>query len=192
MDLAGGRRGFAGVGVTLGMWWTYFTMPSAEVLHIFRSAKAFAWGYGHLPVFMSIAATGAGLHVAADYLQQTAGEPADEGAAGAHHIDAVTAVLAVVLPETLYIIGLFVIYSRLVGEIDRFHLLLIGGATVFLVLPAVLVIRGVALPVCLLALTLAPVVSVIGYERVGHARQAEVIRRLQDAAGDRATETGER
>jgi hypothetical protein len=98
----------------------------------------------------------------------------------------------VVLPETLYIIGLFVIYSRLVGEIDRFHLLLIGGATVFLVLPAVLVIRGVALPVCLLALTLAPVVSVIGYERVGHARQAEVIRRLQDAAGDRATETGER
>jgi hypothetical protein len=74
MDLAGGRRGFAGVGVTLGMWWTYFTMPSAEVLHIFRSAKAFAWGYGHLPVFMSIAATGAGLHVAADYLKQTAGE----------------------------------------------------------------------------------------------------------------------
>jgi len=137
---------------------------------------------------MSIAATGAGLHVAANYLQQTAGEPADEGAAGAHHIDAVTAVLAVVLPVALYIIGLFVIYSWLVGEIDRFHLLLIGGATVFLVLPAVLAVGGVAL----LALMLAPVVIVIGYERVGHARQAEVIRRLQDRAGERATETGER
>jgi len=38
--------GFAGMGVTFGMWWTYFTMPSAEVLHIFRSAKAFAWATG--------------------------------------------------------------------------------------------------------------------------------------------------
>lgn len=181
--------GFAGMGLTFGMWWTYFTMPSAEVLHIFRSAKAFAWGYGHLPVFMSIAATGAGLHIAADCLQQTAGEPADEGAA-AHHIDAVTAVLAVVLPVALYIIGLFVIYSRLVGEMDRFHLLLIGGATVFLVLPALLAVGGVALPG-----VPAGTDAGAGHRRhriragrpcpssIGHARQAEVIRRLRGCCG---------
>jgi low temperature requirement protein LtrA len=54
----------AGTGLTFGLWWIYFTVPSAEVLQIHRE-RAFPWGYGHMLIFGSIAATGAGLHVAA-------------------------------------------------------------------------------------------------------------------------------
>ena len=52
----------AGTGLTFGLWWMYFTVPSAEVLHTHRE-RGFPWGYGHLLIFGSIAATGAGLHL---------------------------------------------------------------------------------------------------------------------------------
>ena len=61
----------AGTGLTFGMWWVYFTMPSGKVLHRYRE-RGFAWGYWHLPLFMSIAATGAGLHVAAYVVEDEA------------------------------------------------------------------------------------------------------------------------
>ena len=54
----------AGTGLTFGLWWMYFTVPSAEVLHAHRE-RVFPWSYGHILIFGSIAATGAGLHVAA-------------------------------------------------------------------------------------------------------------------------------
>ena len=54
----------AGTGLTVGLWWTYFILPSAPVLARHRERK-WAWGYGHIVVFGSLAAVGAGLHVAA-------------------------------------------------------------------------------------------------------------------------------
>lgn len=47
------------VGLTFGMWWTYFVMPWADILHHHRK-RSFFWGYGHFLIFSSIAATGAG------------------------------------------------------------------------------------------------------------------------------------
>jgi hypothetical protein len=38
-----------------------------EVLQVHRE-RAFPWGYGHMVIFGSIAATGASLHVAASYI----------------------------------------------------------------------------------------------------------------------------
>ena len=51
--------GVAGTGLTFGMWWTYFLIPSAGILAAHRE-RLFPCGYGHILIF---AATGAGLHV---------------------------------------------------------------------------------------------------------------------------------
>ncbi|MBK9975226.1 MAG: low temperature requirement protein A [Planctomycetes bacterium] len=66
-----------GIGVSLGcviigaplimfsMWWLYFLMPSAGL--VTTTKRAFTWGYGHLPIFMSAATVGASLAIAADH-----------------------------------------------------------------------------------------------------------------------------
>jgi hypothetical protein len=46
------------------------------------------------------------------------------------------------------------------------------------VLSVVLVAAGVSVAVCLVVLALAPAVSVIGYEVLGHRHMAEVVDRL--------------
>ena len=58
----------AGIGLTFGMWWIYFIVPSAEILHAHRE-RSFCWGYGQVS-FGAIVGVGAGLHVAAYYLEQ--------------------------------------------------------------------------------------------------------------------------
>jgi low temperature requirement protein LtrA len=40
--------GLAGVGLTFGMWWTYFVIPCGDILHAHRE-RGFGWGYGHIP-----------------------------------------------------------------------------------------------------------------------------------------------
>ena len=51
-------------GLTFGAWWMYFGVPWAEPLVRHRE-RGFWFGYGHLVIFASLAAMGAGLHVAA-------------------------------------------------------------------------------------------------------------------------------
>lgn len=51
--------------IIFSMWWLYFSKPAHEILT--SSRMAFFWGYVHFFVFGSIAATGAGIAVAADY-----------------------------------------------------------------------------------------------------------------------------
>ncbi|MDR1790302.1 MAG: low temperature requirement protein A [Propionibacteriaceae bacterium] len=55
---------FCGMGLTVGMWWLYFGMPSAELIAA-NVERVFAWAYGHIPVYAAIAATGAGLELIA-------------------------------------------------------------------------------------------------------------------------------
>jgi low temperature requirement protein LtrA len=54
----------AGTGLTFGMWWVYFVVPAADLLHAHRE-RSFGYGYSHILLFASIVATGAGLHAAA-------------------------------------------------------------------------------------------------------------------------------
>jgi len=49
--------GFAGVALTFGMWWIYFVMPCGEILER-RRDRSFGWGYGHIPLFAAVVATG--------------------------------------------------------------------------------------------------------------------------------------
>ncbi len=154
----------AGTGLTFGMWWVYFVLPSGEVLHRHRE-RSFGWGYGHVLLFAAIAGTGAGLHVAAYYIEHVA------------HIGAVATVLTVAVPVAVYVLMVYVLYSTLTRSIDRFHLLLLAGTAVFVVVPVLMAAVGVSMAVCLVVLMLAPAVSVVGFETVGHRHTADLLER---------------
>ena len=49
-----GMIGFAGLTLTVGMWWVYFTVPNAQLLHA-RPRKLLGWSYMHMVVFAAIA-----------------------------------------------------------------------------------------------------------------------------------------
>lgn len=155
----------AGIGLTFGMWWTYFLLPSG-ILLAHRRGKRFVWGYGHLLVYASIAAMGAGLHVVAYVIE---GESA---------IGTLGAILAVAIPVAIYSITLFVLYQYLLEEWDFLHLVLIVAAILLLAVAVVLAAIGASLGICLIIVTLSPAVIVVGFETVGHRRQAAVLERL--------------
>jgi low temperature requirement protein LtrA len=154
----------AGVGLTFGLWWTYFLLPAGAILRRYRE-QAFVWGYGHLLVFASIAATGAGLHVIAYVIE------------GESTLGPVAAVMTVALPVLVLCLSIFALYAYLVAEFDLFHLLLIAGTVVVLVLAVLVASWGAPLSASLILITLAPFVTVVGYETVGHRHEARMLAR---------------
>lgn len=158
--------GLAGTGLAFTMWWLYFTLPSGEVLHR-RRRLGFRWGYGHIAVFMAIAATGAGLHVAAYYLQ------------GESKVGAVGVVLATAVPVTVFGLCLAVLYAVLVG-LDRAALRNGLAALALLALAVILAAAGVAVPWCLLVVMLAPVPAIVSDERVVARRREQALAQLAE------------
>lgn len=154
----------AGLGLTFGMWWAYFLISAGEVLHVRRS-RAYKWAYGGMPIFATIAATGAGLHVAALSIEHKT------------HIGPVAAVLTVTIPVAIYLLGIYWLYSVLYDERHWFHGLLLASTAAVLVAAPVAASLGVALPACLLIVMLAPAVSVVGYEAYGYRHVGEALRR---------------
>lgn len=152
--------GVAGTGLTFGLWWVYYILPAAPVLHVHRE-RSFGWGYSQLLVVTSIVATGAGLHVAAYFIENKA------------HIGPVATVLTVAIPVCLYLGLIYGLYYYLVRRFDPFHrwLLLATAAVAALAVGAAL--AGVDMAVCLVILMLAPAVTVVGYELRGYRHQAE-------------------
>jgi low temperature requirement protein LtrA len=152
----------AGIGLTFGMWWTYFAIPFGDLLIAHRE-RSFGWGYGQIPLFGAIAATGAGLHVAAYYLE--------------HHskLGTLGTVLSVAIPLAIYLLILYAVYTALVRRGDPFHLALLAGTAAVLVLAVVLAATGVSMPVCLVVLSIAPLVTVVGFETIGHRHLAAIL-----------------
>jgi low temperature requirement protein LtrA len=158
----------AGVGITFGLWWSYFIVPSAHVLTRHRNRK-WAWGYGHIALLAAIAAVGAGLHVAAYAIE------------GVSAIGTLGVVLSVAIPVLIFCVTYFVLYSILFRAVDAFHLWLALGMIAFLVLGVVLAAIGVPLGWCLLVVTLSPFVIVVGYETMGYRHvSADVEREAAD------------
>ena len=157
--------GLAGTALVFGVWWTYFVVPSGPLLAAHRE-RSFGWGYGHIPLFGAVVAIGAGLHAAAYYL-------GDES-----HLDATGTLLTVAVPLAVYAACLYALYSLLTRSLDPFHFWLITLTVVLLVVPVVLAEAGVDMVWCLAVLALAPWVTVVGYETVGHRHNAEVLARL--------------
>lgn len=147
----------AGIGLTFGMWWVYFVIPTADLLHAHR-ARSFPWGYSHIIVFGSVVATGAGLHAAAYYLE--------------HHskLSSMSTVLSVAIPVGVYLLLICALYVMLVGKFDLFHAGLLAVAALLLGVAIAMAAAGVEMAVCLLVVTLAPAVTVLGHELVGHRR----------------------
>ena len=154
----------AGIGLTFGLWWMYFTVPAGEVLHVYRE-RIFPWGYGHILIFGSIAATGAGLHVAALYIGHQA------------HIGATATVMTVAIPVGVFAFALFALYAYLVRSGDPFHGVLLAGTAAILALAVLLAFVGLPMAVCLIVLMLAPLVTVVGYETVGHRHLSAALNR---------------
>jgi low temperature requirement protein LtrA len=143
--------GIAGMGLTFGMWWVYFLVPSGEILQRHRN-RAPVWGYVQMLVVTSIVATGAGLRVAADFIE------------GSGAITALAAVLAVVVPVGVFLGLMYALSYYLVRRFSAFQawlLIATGGAVAATLVGA---LSGVDVAKCLVILTLAPAVTVVGYE----------------------------
>ncbi|MEI5582735.1 MULTISPECIES: low temperature requirement protein A [unclassified Agromyces] len=153
-----------GTMLAFGLWWVYFIMPSGKVLARHRE-RGWVWGYGHIVLFGSLAATGAGLHVAAYVIE------------GVAHIDDTTALLTVVVPVGVFSFGLFALYTLLLREFDPFHIGLFLASMVPLVAAVWGVASGASMGTGIVIAALSPVVVVVGYETVGHRHQAEALRR---------------
>jgi low temperature requirement protein LtrA len=145
----------AGTGLTFGMWWVYFVVPTAQLLHAHRE-RSFRWGYGHIPLFGAIVATGAGLHAAAYFIEDQS------------KLNSVTTVLTVAVPVGIYILGIFGLYLILVRSFEAFHVVLMAGTVIVLGAAVALAGAGVTMAVCLIVVMLAPVVTVVGFELIGH------------------------
>jgi low temperature requirement protein LtrA len=81
--------------IVFSMWWLYFDVEENRLLRTLPGA--FAYGYGHLPVFASAAAVGAGVQVIVEH----------ETGHGA--ISDLTAGLAVTVPVALYLTGVWAV-----------------------------------------------------------------------------------
>lgn len=155
----------AGVGLAFGCWWMYFAVPWAEPLVRHRE-RGFIFGYGHSLIFGPLAAMGAGLHVGAYRLE------------GEAKISDTATVLSVALPVALFALTLFALYSLLFGELDRFHFGLLAGTCTVLAASVLLAAAGVSMGICLLVLVLAPAITVVGYETLGHRQMANALQGL--------------
>jgi len=163
-DLEAGLVVSGGTMLAFGLWWVYFIMPSGAVLARHR-ARGFVWGYGHMVIFGALAATGAGLHVAAYVIE------------GVAHIDDTQALLTVVVPVAVFSIALFTLYTLLLKQFDPFHIALFLGSLMPLALAVAAVQSGWSLGAGIAIIALSPVVVVVGFETVGHRHQAIALER---------------
>ncbi|MFJ4026844.1 low temperature requirement protein A [Paenarthrobacter sp. NPDC089989] len=161
--------GIGGTGLAFGMWWIYFILPSGKSLHLQRH-RSFLFGYGHMIVFASIAATGAGLHVAAYFIDHEA------------HISAAAAVAWIAVPVAIFKVSLTTLYTAMLG-VDKHVLWSTAMVAAVLAGSIALAAAGASVPVCMLVMVAALGISIALDERLGHRGRAAALRRLEAAAG---------
>ncbi|HEX7594885.1 MAG TPA: low temperature requirement protein A [Gemmatimonadaceae bacterium] len=147
--------GIAGTGLTFAMWWIYYMVPAAEVLERHRD-RAFVWGYGQVLIVTAIVATGAGLHVAAYFIQHRT------------VIGPLATVLSVAIPVAAYIGLNYATHYYLVRRFYRLDVWLLTAIVAILVASVVAAQSGLDVAKCLVILILAPAIIVVGYEGRGY------------------------
>ena len=157
----------SGTALTFGMWWVYFMVPTADALHAHRE-RGFTFGYLHMPVYGAIVATGAGLHTAAYFIEHKSA------------LGSVATVLSVVVPVGIYIVLVYVLYTLMLRTVDSLHLVLLVLTAMVLAATVVLAGIGVPMALCLLVASLAPMVSVAGFEIIGHRHVAAAVQAASD------------
>jgi low temperature requirement protein LtrA len=157
--------GFGGTALAFGMWWVYFMLPAGRALHL-RRQRSYLFGYGHIPIFAAIAATGAGLHVAAYFIDHEA------------HISAAAAVASIAVPVALFKLSLTWLYSVMVGA-DR-TIITVAACVLAAVAGSIgLAAAGASVPVCLLVIVLALGVSIVIDEHRGAERLHRALQKLE-------------
>ncbi len=160
----------ASMGLTFALWWNYFAVDFAGILHA-RRERSFGFGYGHIPMFGAIAALGAGLHIVAYYLE-------------AHHdpeeyawvtIGETGAVLAVAIPVLVFVLTLFALWFYLFRSPDRLHPVTVAGTCLVILASVGMTLAHVPIAVCLILLCLAPGLVVVSYEFYGHRHQSRAL-----------------
>jgi low temperature requirement protein LtrA len=154
--------GIAGTGLTFGMWWVYYMLPSAPVLHAHRE-RSFVWGYTQMLIVTAIVATGAGLHVSANFIERKA------------LISPMATVLTVAVPVSVFLLLIYALYYYLVRRFDPFHSTLLGATAAAIAGAIVAALSGVSMAACLVILMFAPAVTVVGYEMRGYRHQAAAL-----------------
>jgi low temperature requirement protein LtrA len=144
----------AGTGLTFGMWWVYFGLPSGDLLHVNRD-RSWAWGYGHILLFAAIAAVGAGLHVAAYVVE------------GEATIGVVGAVLAVAIPVLVFTLVFDTLAVVLQGRLTGARVAVLVATVGMLAVAVALAAGGMSLGWCLVVVMLAPAVTVVASESLG-------------------------
>jgi low temperature requirement protein LtrA len=155
--------GIAGTALIFGMWWLYDLLPSAQILERHRD-RAFVWGLGQILIVTAIVATGAGLHVAAYYIQHQT------------HSGPLPTVLSVALPVGAFLGLTYALYYYLVRRFEAFQLWLLIATAAVVAITVTAALSGVNMARCLVILTLAPAVTVVGYEVLGYRYLANVLR----------------
>ncbi|HEY4124246.1 MAG TPA: low temperature requirement protein A [Rhizomicrobium sp.] len=152
----------AGIGLSFGIWWVYYMLPSAQILNAHRK-RSFVWGYAQMVPIAAIVATGAGLHVAAYFIEHKA------------HIGPLATVLSVAVPVGIFLLSIYALYYWLVRQFDGLHVWLVAGSAVVVALAVAAALYNVDMAICLIVLMFAPMVTVVGYEALGHRHQAAAL-----------------
>jgi hypothetical protein len=87
-------------------------------------------------------------------------------------------VLCLALPVGLYLLMVYLLHTLLLSTADPFHVLLISLTLAVLLVAVLLSAAGVAIAACLLIVMLAPFVTVVGYETIGHRHQRRMLEGL--------------
>jgi low temperature requirement protein LtrA len=124
--------------IVFSMWWLYFSQEEHLISDNFN--HAFAWGYGHIVIFASGAAVGAGLAAYVDIV------------AGHAKVPLLVGEYAVAIPVAMFMLGLWFVR-------DRFHF---TGTTRF-VMPifAILVLFAPFIPFALETIAVLTALSVV-------------------------------
>jgi hypothetical protein len=139
------------MGLTFGMWWVYYLVPSGEILEQYRD-RASVWGYVQMLIVTSIVATGAGLRVAAYFIE------------GSARIPAVAVVLAVAVPVGVFLGLTYALSYYLVRRFSVCQAWLLIATAGVIAVTLVAALSEVDVASCLVILMLAPSVSVVGSE----------------------------
>jgi low temperature requirement protein LtrA len=90
-----------GLLILFSMWWIYFADSAQGLLTSVR--VAFQWGYGHLFIFASAAAVGAGLSVYADVVT------------GHAHLSGRSAAATIAIPAAVFLVTVWLLHVRPAG-----------------------------------------------------------------------------
>ncbi len=158
--------GLAGVGLTFGIWWSYFLFPSGDLLHHHR-ARSPIWGNGHIPLLIAVVAVGGGLHLAAYSL------------GGEATLSPTATILAVAVPVAAYIVLVYVLFGALTRALRPMHWWMLAGSMALTVTAVGFVAAGGAMPVGLIVVAAVPWVTVVGQEieAFRHERESPVASR---------------